>query len=66
MNNALEKMLDEFEASHFFGVVEVHFQNGIPGHANIKRTLKLQSTERTTPNRENRGEASGNPQPEQR
>jgi hypothetical protein len=66
MNKALEKMLNEFEVSHLFGVVEVHYQNGIPGFVNVKKTFKLQSNERPNSNREIRGELNGNQQSEQR
>jgi hypothetical protein len=56
MNAALEKMLTDLEKSRFFGTVEIGYQNGVPGHASVKRNYKFSNTGETPTNRENRGE----------
>jgi hypothetical protein len=60
MNAELEKLLTDLEKSKFFGVVEIAYQNGVAGHASVKRNFKFLSTGPTTTNRENRGENAQN------
>jgi hypothetical protein len=49
MNAALEKLLTELEAARHYGVVEIHYANGIPAHVNVKKTYKLQNTSQGKP-----------------
>lgn len=60
MNTNIEKLLTDLEKSRFFGTVEIMYQNGVPGHASVKRTYKFNNTtENNAPNRENRGDGHG-------
>jgi hypothetical protein len=64
MNDLLARILIECEQTHFYGVVEVHFSNGIAAHANVKKTYKLTSMDR--PKGETRGASNGSYENENR
>jgi hypothetical protein len=66
MNKQLENMLSDLEKSHFFGTVEIGYQNGVPGHASVKRNYKFAASQQPSTNRENRGENNGQPAVETR
>ncbi len=57
MNANVEKLLTDLEKTRFFGVVEIMYQNGVPGHASVKRNYKFNNEVR--PNLETRGENHG-------
>ena len=52
MNEELKKLLTELEQKHFFGSVEVGYQNGKPSHARVIKTLKFE--QRRKPSRKSR------------
>jgi hypothetical protein len=64
MNADLERLLTDLERSHFFGTVEIGYQNGVPGHASVKRNYKFNTEENRPANRENRGANHEQPQPQ--
>ena len=67
MNDKMEKLLKECESTRLYGIVEIHYMNGIPGHMSVKRTYKLQSTDGNFHNEETRrGASNGSQQAENR
>jgi hypothetical protein len=66
VNKQLEKLLKDLEQSRFFGTVEIGFQNGVPGHASVKRNYKFAADGPASTNRENRGESNGRQETENR
>ncbi|MBZ5644924.1 MAG: hypothetical protein LAO19_19365 [Acidobacteriia bacterium] len=64
MNAALEKMLNELEASRTFGAVEIIYCDGKPVTLHIKRTLKMSGNPDIQ--RENREEHNGSRQTDSR
>lgn len=53
MKAELEQLLNDLERSRFFGTVEIVYQNGVPGHASVKRNYKFTPNENRPVNREN-------------
>jgi hypothetical protein len=66
MNASVEKILTEFEVSRGFGSVEIIYCNGVAASLHVKKTHKLTSNFAPNSRRENRGNESGNTEPETR